>query len=90
MAVPKHAAHPAAAKLWIDHALSREGQDVLYAMNYIDSHLVPGSQTAREVDKLRAGGAQLQVFNLARLQQSGEEAERAEVLDEIQRLFNKR
>ena len=89
MAVPKHAAHPAAAKLWIDHMLSREAQDLMYAMDYMDSHLVPGSQTARDVDKLRAGGAQIQVFDIARLQ-SGDEAERAEVLAEVQRIFAKR
>src|SRR5262249_2296344 len=40
LAVPKHAAHPASAKLWIDYALSREGQDLLFEMDYIDSHLV--------------------------------------------------
>jgi ABC-type Fe3+ transport system substrate-binding protein len=88
MAVPRHAAHPAAAKLWIDHMLSREAQDILYAVDYMDSHLVPGSHTAREVDKLRAGGAPLQTFDIARLQ-SGEEALRAEVLPDIQRVFAK-
>jgi ABC-type Fe3+ transport system substrate-binding protein len=89
MAVPKHSAHPNAAKLWIDHVLSREGQDLVFAMDFMDSHLVPGSQTAREVDKLRAGGAQLQVFDIARLQ-GGDEADRAEVLAEVQRIFTKR
>jgi ABC-type Fe3+ transport system substrate-binding protein len=87
MAVPKHAAHPAAAKLWIDHVLSRDGQDVLFAIDHIDSHLVPGSQTAREVDKLREARTELQVFDVVRLQQRGDEAERAEVLAEVQRLF---
>jgi ABC-type Fe3+ transport system substrate-binding protein len=89
MAVPKHAAHPNAAKLWIDHLLSREAQDIVFMTDYMDSHLVPGSQTAREVDKLKAAGAQIQVFDIARLQ-SGDEAERAEVLSEIQRIFAKR
>ena len=89
MAVPKNATHPAAAKLWIDYMLSREAQDLLFAMEYMDSHLVPGSQTAREVDKLRAAGAPLQVFDIARLQ-SGDEEVRAEALPEIQRILAKR
>ena len=89
LAVPKNATHPAAAKLWIDYMLSREAQDILFAIEYMDSHLVPGSQTAREVDKLRAGGAPLQIFDIARLQ-SGDEEVRADVLPEIQRILAKR
>jgi iron(III) transport system substrate-binding protein len=88
MAVPKHAAHPAAAKLWIDYVLSREGQEILYDVESMDSHLVPGSRTVREVDKLRSGGATLQVFDIARAQ-SRDEAELADVLPEIQRIFSK-
>jgi ABC-type Fe3+ transport system substrate-binding protein len=89
MAVPKNAAHPAAAKLWIDYVLSREGQDLLYAAEYMDSHLVPGSRTALDVDKLRAGGAELQIFDIARVQ-SRDEAELADVLPEVQRIFSKK
>ncbi len=88
MAVPKNAAHPAAAKLWIDYVLSREGQDLLFAAEYMDSHLVPGSRTAQDVEKLRAGGAELQIFDIARVQ-SRDEAELADVLPEVQRIFTK-
>jgi ABC-type Fe3+ transport system substrate-binding protein len=89
MGVPKNAAHPAAAKLWIDYVLSREGQDVLYAEEYMDSHLVPGSRTGRDVDKLRAGGVELQIFDVARVQ-SRDEAELADVLPEVQRIISKK
>jgi ABC-type Fe3+ transport system substrate-binding protein len=89
MAVPKNAAHPAAAKLFIDYVLSREGQDLLYAVEYMDSHLVPGSRTAHDVEKLRAGGSALEIFDVARVQ-SRDEAELADVLPEIQRVFSKK
>lgn len=88
LAVPKNAAHPAAAKLWIDYVLSREGQDLLFETDYIDSHLVPGSKTARDVDKLRASGAELQVFDIARVQ-TRDESELSEVLPEVQRILAK-
>src|SRR5262245_21848312 len=52
MTVPKNAAHPAAAKLWINYLLGREAQDLLYQMDFIDSHLVEGSQTAKDIQKL--------------------------------------
>jgi ABC-type Fe3+ transport system substrate-binding protein len=89
MGVPKNAAHPAAAKLWIDYVLSREGQDMLYAAEYMDSHLVPGSRTAQEVDKLRASGATLQIFDVAGVL-SRDEAEMADVLADVQRIISKR
>ena len=41
MAVPRNAAHPNAAKLWINYLLSREAQDVMLETSYVDSHLVP-------------------------------------------------
>jgi iron(III) transport system substrate-binding protein len=89
MAVPKNAAHPAAAKLWIDYVLSREGQEFLVAVDYMDSHLVPGSRTAEDVEKLRAGGAQLEIFDIQRVL-SRDEAELADVLPEVQRIFAKK
>ncbi|HLH26848.1 MAG TPA: ABC transporter substrate-binding protein [Chloroflexota bacterium] len=89
MAVPKNAAHPAAAKLWIDYVLSREGQDILFAEEYMDSHLVPGSRTAQQVEKLQASGATLEIFDVARVQ-SRDEAELADVLPEVQRILSKK
>jgi iron(III) transport system substrate-binding protein len=89
MAVPKNAAHPAAAKLWIDYVLSREGQDLLFTMEYMDSHLMPGSRTAQDVDRLRASGATLEIFDVARVQ-SRDEAELADVLPEVQRILSKK
>jgi hypothetical protein len=55
----------------------------------MDSHLVPGSRTALDVDKLRAGGAELQIFDIARVQ-SRDEAELADVLPEVQRILSKK
>ncbi|HEY7064604.1 MAG TPA: ABC transporter substrate-binding protein [Chloroflexota bacterium] len=89
LAVPKNAAHPAAGKLFIDYVLSREGQDLLYSMEYMDSHLVPGSHTAQDVDRLRAGGATLEIFDVARVL-SRDEAELADVLPEVQRILAKK
>jgi ABC-type Fe3+ transport system substrate-binding protein len=45
LAVPKNAAHPNAAKLFIAYMLSAEGQKVTYDMTLNDVHFLPGSQT---------------------------------------------
>jgi iron(III) transport system substrate-binding protein len=55
MAVPKHAAHPAAAKLWINYLLTREAQDTIYAAKRMDNHRLPGSHTAADFQRLQAG-----------------------------------
>src|SRR5262249_44432671 len=56
--VPRNAAHPNAAKLWLDYLLSREAQDVLYETEFADHHLLPGSKTAPELARVQATGAQ--------------------------------
>jgi iron(III) transport system substrate-binding protein len=55
MAVPKHAAHPAAAKLWINYLLTRQAQDTIYAAKRMDNHRLPGSHTAADFARLQAG-----------------------------------
>jgi iron(III) transport system substrate-binding protein len=56
MGVPKNAAHPNAAKLWINYMLSREAQDAMYDHEYADYHLLAGSRTFAEVDKATKSG----------------------------------
>jgi iron(III) transport system substrate-binding protein len=86
MGVPKTAAHPAAAKLWINYILSREAQDYLYESDYMDSHLVEGSQTAKEIQKLEATGVRFTTVGVE-WYQAHDEAELNQVRDEIQRTF---
>jgi ABC-type Fe3+ transport system substrate-binding protein len=59
MSVPKNAAHPAAAKLWINYMLSREAQDVLWEFEAHDHYRLPGSHQASTVEQLQARGVQL-------------------------------
>ena len=56
MGVPKNAAHPNAAKLWINYMLSRDAQDAMYDSEYSDYHLLPGSHSFAEVDKATKAG----------------------------------
>ncbi|HEY7067616.1 MAG TPA: ABC transporter substrate-binding protein [Chloroflexota bacterium] len=64
MAVPKTAAHPNAAKLFIDYVLSREVQDFLADSDKADSHLLEGSKTAKQLDQLRAQGVHFTVADV--------------------------
>jgi len=56
MGVPKNAAHPNAAKLWINYMLSRDAQDAMYESEYADYHLLAGSKSFAEVDKATKSG----------------------------------
>ena len=89
MAVPKAARHPNAAKLWIDYLLSREAQDLLYELDFIDSHLVPGSKTGVEIAKLQATGVQFTSFNVD-LYRRQDERELKQTLAEVQRRLQSR
>jgi ABC-type Fe3+ transport system substrate-binding protein len=56
MGVPRTAAHPHLAKLFVNMVLSEEGQALLYEMQYLDHHALPGSRTGAEVNQLVAKG----------------------------------
>jgi ABC-type Fe3+ transport system substrate-binding protein len=64
MAVPKSAAHPNAAKLWINHVLGREVQDMLAESDAADSHLLEGSKTAKQLEALRSQGVRFTVADV--------------------------
>jgi iron(III) transport system substrate-binding protein len=71
LAVPSSAAHPNAAKLWINYVLSREAQDYLYETEFQDSHLVSGSKTARALESLQATNARFLISNVEFVQRNG-------------------
>lgn len=56
MGVPKNAAHPNAARLFIDYLMTREGQDILWKTSWDDQVLLPGSHVAEAVDQLKSQG----------------------------------
>ncbi|HEY7062933.1 MAG TPA: ABC transporter substrate-binding protein [Chloroflexota bacterium] len=64
VAVPRNAAHPAAAKLWVNYLLSREAQDILYEGVFIDQHRLPGSKAAAEIEALQARGVKFTEINV--------------------------
>ena len=53
-AIPKNSRAPNAGALLIQYLMSAEGQTLLWKHDGYDLHLFPGSQTKRELDKLRA------------------------------------
>ncbi|HZS03009.1 MAG TPA: ABC transporter substrate-binding protein [Chloroflexota bacterium] len=72
VAVPRNAAHPNAARLWVDYLLSREAQDVLFEYELTDNHLVPGSHAAPEIEALQAQGVQFADVDVAFAQRTDE------------------
>jgi iron(III) transport system substrate-binding protein len=87
LGVPRNAAHPNAAKLWVDYMMSREGQDLMYESDFLDHHLVPGSKVAPEIERLQASGikfTEITVQFVQRDDQAAVESVRAELQNLLQ------
>ena len=65
LTVPVNAAHPNAAKLWVNYLLSRSAQDILWKHELVDYAGVPGSHQAPRVDQLRQKGDKVYDTSLA-------------------------
>jgi ABC-type Fe3+ transport system substrate-binding protein len=53
-AIPKNSRSPNAGALLINYLMTAEGQSLLWKHDGLDLHLFPGSQTKREIEKVRA------------------------------------
>ncbi|HEY7065691.1 MAG TPA: ABC transporter substrate-binding protein [Chloroflexota bacterium] len=85
MTVPKNAAHPAAAKLFINYMLGREAQDYVFEKHYSDEPLVPGSKAVAELEKAQAAGAHFTPVDVAFYQRM-DNAEADRITAELQRI----
>jgi iron(III) transport system substrate-binding protein len=86
LGVPRNAAHPNAAKLWINYVMSREGQDVLYGEDFTDHYLVPGSHTAAEVETQQAKGVKFAQIDVQFVQRN-DEKDLSRIRDELQNIL---
>jgi iron(III) transport system substrate-binding protein len=86
-AVPKHAAHPNAAKLWINYLMSREAQDVVYEINGADNHEVPGSKAAKDLEHFQGAGLKFTRIDIAFYENNDERL--GPVRDELQRILTR-
>ncbi|HEX6512223.1 MAG TPA: ABC transporter substrate-binding protein [Chloroflexota bacterium] len=59
ISVPKNAAHPNAAQLFINYLLGRDGQDVLFEHTASDQYIVPGSKVAPALRQVESAGVTL-------------------------------
>lgn len=84
MAVPKTAAHPNAAKLWVDYMESREAQSTLARINSADLHLIDGSKTLELVRGLQDSGVKFVTSDVNFLIRQGDrQAERQATVRKI-------
>jgi hypothetical protein len=61
MAVPKNAAHPNAAKLWVSWLVTPQAQQILFEHEFADNRLLEGSRTAEEIAAHEARGVRFTV-----------------------------
>ena len=84
--VPRHAAHPNAAKLWINYLLSREGQDIMFEYDFLDLPLVEGSKIGRDVQQLQARGVRFTEVDVE-FYRRNETQELTAIRDELTRIL---
>ena len=89
LSVPKNAAHPNAAKLWINYWLGREGQDVLYELDFTDHYLVPGSKTAPAVEAQQAKGVKFAQIDVGFVQRN-DEKELSRIREQLQSILQRK
>jgi iron(III) transport system substrate-binding protein len=90
LTLPRGAAHPNAARLWINYMLSREAQDQLFELTYADTYFVPGAKTSRFIDDLKASGARIHTVDLRWVMAQGENTARQDKAAEILRAVGQR
>lgn len=88
VAVPRHAVHPNAAKLWVDYLLGREAQDIIYESELADNHLVPGSKSGGGIAALEAQGVRFIDIDVAFAQRTDEKW-LAEITRQLQQILQK-
>ncbi|HEY1504481.1 MAG TPA: extracellular solute-binding protein [Stellaceae bacterium] len=88
-AVPVTAAHPNAAKLWINYMSSPEAQKLLYQVGYGDLDDVPGSRTAPSIDALKAKGIKFLIVDTD-FYRHHDSAAMNQALSEVQKTFQNR
>ena len=88
-AVPATAAHPNAAKLWINFMSSTEGQKLLYDVGLADLNLIPGSRTAKSIADVEAKGAKFLIVDTD-FYRHHDSAAMNEALSEVQKIFQTR
>jgi ABC-type Fe3+ transport system substrate-binding protein len=86
-AVPKHSAHPNAAKLWINYLMSREAQDIVYELNGADNHEVPGSKAAQDFARFQGAGLKFTRIDIAFYDHNDERL--GPIRDELQRILTR-
>src|SRR5207248_381455 len=89
MAVPKNAAHPNAAKLWVNYVVTREAQDILYEVSHQDLHLLPGSRTAADMQRFQPAGTAPLIIGIDFYEQH-DEKELSRIRSEIERRLAKK
>ena len=65
MGVPKNAAHPNAAQLWVNYMLGRSAQDVMFKDAFTDDYRLPGSHSQADIQKLKDSGIAFHELNIA-------------------------
>jgi ABC-type Fe3+ transport system substrate-binding protein len=85
LVLPRGAAHPNAAKLWVNYMLTREAQDRFYDLTYADTHLVPGAKSSRLLDDLKASGAKIHTVDLPWVAAQGDNTARQDKASELLR-----
>jgi len=87
MGVPRTAAHPNLAKLFINAVMSEEGQKIAYKTYFNDHPELPGSQSAIELKELKAMGREALKVNVQFLR---DHPELRQLSDELRKILQQK
>jgi ABC-type Fe3+ transport system substrate-binding protein len=88
-AVPATAAHPNAAKLWINFMSSPEAQKILYEVSFADLDSLPGSKTGEKIKALQDKGVKFLIVDTD-FYRHHDQAEMSKALAQVQKIFRER
>ena len=88
-AVPATAAHPNAAKLWINFMSSPEAQKILYEVSFADLDALPGSKTGEKIKALEDKGVKFLIVDTD-FYRHHDQAAMTKALAEVQKIFRER
>ena len=83
--VPRNSASPNLAKLFINMAMSEEGQKVVYKTYATDHYALPGSKSAGELKGLKAKGVKILEVDAEFVSEHPEQAKLSRALSKILR-----
>lgn len=83
LVIPENAAHPDAARLWVNYLLSRQAQDILWQYDLTDNMHVRGSHQLSLIEQAQSRGVQFKDTNMDQARRAAAYSQQASCIQAI-------